>query len=139
MSHPLVKSLRLGHNSLLHTIEQLQQVARSYNQAKPILRGLHEQLLNYFARQDQKILDQLYSFYIDDRSSYKLVEFLEHDLKDIKIKLLIFYDKHTGEVADMNARSFPLDFQKFLKEIINRMNVEEEYLFPLLEKLPKEN
>jgi len=139
MSHPLVKSLRLGHNSLLHTIEQLQQVARSYNQAKPILRGLHEQLLNYFARQDQKILDQLYSFYIDDRSSYKLVEFLEHDLKDIKIKLLIFYDKHTGEVADMNARSFPLDFQKFLQEIINRMNVEEEYLFPLLEKLPKEN
>src|SRR3989344_6335877 len=139
MSHPLVKSLRLGHNSLLHTIEQLQQVARSYNQAKPILRGLHEQLLNYFARQDQKILDQLYSFYIDDRSSYKLVEFLEHDLKDIKIKLLIFYDKHTGEVADMNARSFPLDFQKFFQEIINRMNVEEEYLFPLLEKLPKEN
>ncbi|OGX31266.1 MAG: hypothetical protein A2787_07000 [Omnitrophica WOR_2 bacterium RIFCSPHIGHO2_01_FULL_48_9] len=134
-----MKSLRLGHNSLLHTIEQLQQVARSYNQAKPILRGLHEQLLNYFARQDQKILDQLYSFYIDDRSSYKLVEFLEHDLKDIKIKLLIFYDKHTGEVADMNARSFPLDFQKFLQEIINRMNVEEEYLFPLLEKLPKEN
>ncbi|OGX24539.1 MAG: hypothetical protein A3D10_08280 [Omnitrophica WOR_2 bacterium RIFCSPHIGHO2_02_FULL_48_11] len=114
-------------------------MARSYNQAKPILRGLHEQLLNYFARQDQKILDQLYSFYIDDRSSYKLVEFLEHDLKDIKIKLLIFYDKHTGEVADMNARSFPLDFQKFLQEIINRMNVEEEYLFPLLEKLPKEN
>lgn len=41
-------------------------------------------------------------------------------------------------MADRNARSLPLDFQNFLQEIINRMNVEEEYLFPLLEKLSKE-
>ncbi len=134
----LVESLRSGHNAILHTIEQLQHVTRFYNQAKPILRGLHEQLLSHLARQDQKLLDQLYSFYVNDRPAYKLVEFLEHDLKDIKIQFLTFYDKHSGEMADRNARSLPLDFQNFLQEIINRMNVEEEYLFPLLEKLSKE-
>ena len=135
MSRQSVESFRSGHNSILHTVEQLQNVARTYLQAKPILRALHVQLLNYFSQQDQKMLDELYAFYVDDRPSYKLVEFLEHDLKDIKIKCLIFYDKHSGEVADLNARSFPLDFQNFLQEILDRMNVEEEYLFPLLEKL----
>ena len=66
----------------------------------------------------------------------KMLEFLSHDLKDIKVKFLLFSDRHSGEVLDLSARSFPKDLQDFMKEIIDRFNAEEEYLFPLIAKLP---
>ncbi len=136
MSRELIESFRQGQRSILHSIDEIQRVARMYNQAKPLLRHLHEQIIEHLARQDIKMMAALRDFYHEDRQAVKMLEFLAHDLKDIKVKFLLFYDKHSGEVLDLSARSFPKDFQDFTQEIVDRFNAEEEYLFPLIEKLP---
>jgi len=136
MSQALIESFRQGHQSILTSIDQIQRVSRSYIQAKPLLRLLHEKIIEHLARQDATMMNRLQDFYHEDRESRKMLEFLSHDLKDIKVKFLIFYDKHSGEVLDLNARSFPKDFQDFVQEVLDRFNTEEEYLFPLIAKLP---
>lgn len=137
MSQQLVDSLRQGQRSILHSLDEIQRVSRLYNQAKPLLRSLHEKIVEHLARQDAKMMSQLADFYHEDREASKMLEFLAHDLKDIKVRFLIFYDKHSGEVLDLNARSFPKDIQDFTQELVGRFNAEEEYLFPLIRRLPQ--
>lgn len=135
MSVKLIESFRNAHTTLLSSIDQVQMASRSYSLAKPSLRTLNAKVIAHLGRQDNQFTDKLLAFYAGDREASKMLEFLVHDLKDIKIKFLVFYDKHSGELADTNARSFPKDLAEFIDELINRIKMEEEYLFPLLKKL----
>ena len=134
----LITGFRLSHEILTDSISQIHQSLRSYNQAKPKLRDLYNNLHNHFARQDPKFYERLVLHYIDDRPATKMLEFLTHDLKDFKIKYLVFYDQHTGEMGGGHPRSFPMEFNEFSASILARVKIEEEYLFPLIEKLPGE-
>ena len=136
MSHQLVENFRSAHTTILTSIDQILMVCRSYPQVKPLLRALHEKVLSHLGRQDKEMMDKLTNAFGDNRETAKLLEFLTHNLKEIKINFLIFYDNHSGEMADVNARSFPKDFQGFADQIITRIKLEEEYLFPLLKDLP---
>ena len=135
MAQQLAHSFRIGHQSIVENLSQLQAVARSYQIAKPVIRELRERLLNHFGKQNDALFDSLRSYYSDDRESLKILEFLTHNLKDIKVKYIIFFEKHSGEMADMSSKSFPVDFYGFSKDVLAHIKLEEEYLLPLLEKL----
>jgi len=135
MGEQLVSNFKSGHRDLLLAINEVQESLRSYPKAKPRLRDFHEILVSHFGRQDEALYDRLHLSFIGDRSKEKIIEFLSHDLKEVKIKCLLFYDQHSGELADNNYRNFARDFQQFLDSVVARVKVEEEYLFPLLEKL----
>jgi len=135
MTGNYLQILRVGHQAVVCAIDQTQPFLRSYKQAKPRIRGLEEQLLTFFAQQDKAMFDTLYDFYEGDRESAKMIDFIFHDLKDIKVKYLMFFDKHTGEAYDTSAASFPKDFMDFSGQILSRLRIEEEYLFPLLKKM----
>ena len=132
----LITGFRLSHDMLTDSISQLQLSLRSYAQDKPKLRELYDNLHNHFARQDQKFYERLSLFFVEDRPTVKMLEFLTHDLKDLKIKYLVFYDHHSGEMGVGHPRSFPLEFNEFSAHILARIKIEEEYLFPLIAKLP---
>src|SRR6185436_18756957 len=95
----LVTGFRISHQMLIDTISQIQLSLRSYHQLKPKLRELYGNLHNHFSRQDPKFYEQLLAHYATDRTAVKMLEFLTHDLKDIKVKYLIFSDQHTGEMG----------------------------------------
>ena len=132
----LIDGFKLSHQMLTDCISQVQLVTRSYPLAKQKLKELYSNLLNHFTRQDHRLYDRLSLFYIDDRQATKMLEFLTHDLKDLKIRYLVFFDLHPGEMTGGHPRTFPLDFNEFAKSILARIKMEEDYLFPLLEKLP---
>ena len=137
MADDLIKQFKLAHQSILVTIDQINPIIRSYRQAKPFIRDLQAKLLAHFERQNNSLFKPIEEFYADHRPSAKMIEFLRYDLKDIKIKLLIFFDRHSGEIDDICSRSFPKDFTEFSQAVIGRMKVEEDFLLPLL-KLVKE-
>ncbi|MDD3375565.1 MAG: hypothetical protein PHY73_07595 [Candidatus Omnitrophica bacterium] len=138
MTYNYLQVLKVGHQAIVCAIDQTQGFLRSYREARPRIRSLGEQLATFFSRQDKRMFDQLYAFYAGDRLSTKMIDFLAHDLKDIKVKYLTFFDKHSGEVFDTSASSFPKDFMDFSGQIIGRLKIEEEYLFPLLEKMDQQ-
>ncbi len=130
-----LKILKIGHLSIVDALDGIQPFLRSYSEARPRLRGLHQRLLTFFSREDKDLFDELYRFYKGDKKKTKMIDFLYHDLNDAKIKYLIFFEKHSGEALANHAASFPREFSMFLDDILARFKIEEEYLFPLLEKM----
>lgn len=139
MQEGLIESFRIGHQAIVDLLERIQGTARSYPAAKPHIRALATTLVTHFGRQDNRLFEDLRFFYREDRQSSKLLEFVVHDLKDIKIKYLIFFDKHSGELADLGSPTFPRNFTDFSKDILARIKIEEEYLLPLIEKMASSN
>lgn len=135
MSIPTVNSFRLSHEAILDVVSQLQALTRSYFQAKPLLVDLRERLLAYFNRQDQEFYQTLRNFFAEDRPALKILEFLELDLKDVKIQYLIFFEKHSGEMGDVNSRNFVKDFREFSNVLLARVKTEENHLLPLLARM----
>lgn len=133
MSADLIYQFKTAHQSIQVTIDQINSSIRSYNQAKPKIRDLHIKLLAHFGKQNDALFNPLAEFYADHRSSAKMIEFLRYDLKDVKVKLLIFFDRHSGEMGDVHHRTFPKDFIEFSKVLTGRIKIEEDFLLPLLE------
>lgn len=136
MSQKACQSYKTAHQSIIDSVDQLMPLLRSYSQAKPKLRILHQKLLNHFGRQNQELFDRLRDCHRSDPDTLKLLDFLLHESKGIRIQFLLFSDKHSGEMGDVNARTFPLDFQNFIRDLIAYLKIEDEYLLPLLERLP---
>jgi len=131
----VISRFRLHHQAIIDAINQVMMNSRSYMDVKPNLRSFREALLNHYSQQNEELWNWLESSYLSDREASKMIDFLMHDLKESKVKFLIFFDKYSGEMGDMGSRSFPKEFSDFSKEIQTRLQIEEEYLFPLLEKL----
>jgi predicted flavoprotein YhiN len=129
------QSLKLGHQALVDAIDSIQPFLRSYPQAKPRLREFQQRLLTFFSKQDDIFFHALYQFYKNDRSATKMIDFLVHDLKDLKVQFLIFFEKHSGEALDQHVHTFPKDFMDFAAQILAHIKIEEERLLPLLMKM----
>ena len=135
MSIEAISRFKMRHQTIVDLLDQIQVLSRSYFQAKPKIRELRERLLAHLSHKDDEFFDHIRLSYKGDRHSVKLIEFLAHDLKDIKIKYLVFFEQYSGELADIGSRNFPGELIRFSREVLGRIKIEEEYLFPLLQKL----
>ncbi len=138
MSAATLARFKVAHQSIVDMLDQVQVLSRNYFQAKAKLRDLSERLLAYFGKQDKEFFDQLKVFHKSDRHATKMIEFLLHELKDIKIKYLIFFEKYSAEMSDGGSKSFPRDLTQFINDLLVHLKVEEEYLLPLVKDCPFE-
>ena len=136
MSDELFHNFQTAHQSIVDTLGQTQLLLRTYFKAKPKIRELSQKLLAHFSRQNSAFYDELREIYEGNRQSLKIIDFLAHDLKETKIKYVEFIEKHSGEMDDINAKTFPVDFMNFSRMILTRINIEEEYLLPLIRIFP---
>lgn len=134
-----VCSLKMGQVDILHRLGVIETCLRSYREAKPLLRELQPKLLAHFEEQKDSLYDQLKSIYKDDREKQKMIEFLIHDLKNIKINMLVFFDAHPADMGDIRPKNFIFDFQVFSSQLLARLKTEEDFLMPLLSKEQKDS
>ena len=127
-------TLRQGHQALKECIVAVQTVVRSYPEARPALHALETVLITHWERQTQQVFTDLSRFFQESRQDIKMLEFLLHDLKDMKIKTLVFYDQYSGALPIQEAHSLRKNFHRFTEDILNRIRIEEEYFLPLLAK-----
>ena len=130
-----LKQLRASHHLLRHAIVRLQDYVRAYSQARLFLGEFEQQFLNYCDLQNKGFYSELQEDCSGDRKKLKMAEFLLYDLKDLRIEYLAFIEKHPTLTNRSGAQSFPLDFTAVSSRILIRLQMEEEYLFPLLEGL----
>ena len=95
--------------------------------------------MSHWTQQGEALWERLNTFYADDHRQLKMVEFLIYNLKDLKIKYLVFFEQYSGAWGDLGSRNFSRDFMNFAEEILVRIKIEEDYLLPMLEKLPPES
>ena len=129
----LIKSFKTGHQAILGSLSEVQLVARSYLQARKKICELEERLFVHWGRQNDIFFKQISDSAGEDRETAKIIEFLIHDLKDVKITYLEFADKYSGSGGDVIGRTFAKDFQKITDTIVTRIQAEEEYLFFVIE------
>lgn len=134
----LISHFKQSHQAIVNEIDLIQSSAKSYAAIKPHIRDICKILMEHFGRQNSVFFDRLSSFYTADRPCAKIIEFLVYDTKDIKIKVLIFFDKYSGEMGDRGSRTFSKDFTQLAKDVLGRIKTEEEQLLPLLAKMPAE-
>lgn len=128
-----MQELKMGHLAMIEQIDQIHQVIHHYPDVKPKLRGLQTILLNHFEKQKQKFYQLLMEHFLSNQEKSKNIQFLEQDIKNLKVKTLIFYDEHPADMGDIRPKAFMLDFQVFSGDLTGRMYDERKYLFPLIE------
>jgi len=133
-----IESFIRGHKAILSQIDQVQNHLRFFYKARIQLRNLNDVLSSHLKRQDEKLFLFLQEHYKDDGKSLKMIEFLIHDLKELRIHALTFWDKYMMATGDVMERNFSKDFVEFSKAILTRLDIEEQYLFPLIEGTKRE-
>ena len=135
ISPDLVKKFRKAHDGIVTLIDQIQQVVRFYPKARGKIGELDKVVTLHLTMQDEKLYATLAHHYEAQRDKIKTIEFLVHNLKEIKIKHLMFCDRYQQGVGEIVQRTFPKDFTEYVQELVTRLDLEEEYLFPLIEDL----
>ncbi len=100
-----------------------------YLSIKPLIRSLQQALFNHLQLQNQHFYERLKE---QQRGAPNNLEFLEQDLKGYKIQALIFFDEHPADMGDLNPKNFKATFSEFSVKTVNRINVEKNFLLPLL-------
>ena len=136
--HYSVRSFRQAHQVIVCAIDQVLLNVRSYSAARPALCELDAQLLAHLGRQDSAFYQYLNDCAGDDRESQKMLEFLAHDAAQSKVLLVEFSDRYLNQYNMAKVKNFTVDFLTFKKTVIERLDVEEEYLLPLFDIVPQE-
>ena len=137
----IFSSLKQNHIAILTNLDDIRQAISStleltrkqYLWVKPQLRGFEAALFNHFQLQSKDLYAQL--LISAGEGSIKDIEFLVEDLKDFKVKTLMFFDDHPADMGDLSPRNFRVTFYAFADYVQARMNAERDFLFPLLEKI----
>ncbi|MFH1359446.1 MAG: hemerythrin domain-containing protein [Candidatus Omnitrophota bacterium] len=136
MSEELIARYKTVHQAIVNNLDQVQVLSRSYAQAKPWIRALRERLLAHLSKQDDDFFDDLRKVHQYDLHALKMIEFLSKDVRNTKVKYLIFFEKYSGEMGDFGSKAFPKDLMTFSDDIIGRLRIEEEYMLPLFAQVP---
>lgn len=128
-SADILAHFKREHEGILHALDGVLGRVRSCPQAP--LQELSQGLFAHFEKQGKDFYQKLLERHPSDR----MIEFLSHDLKDLKIKCLVFFETHGASPGNkVRAGSFPKEFMELKDAVVNRLKIEEEYLFPLLEQ-----
>ena len=130
-----ITNLKVSQHGLIISVDEIQQSRAAYFEIKNLLRDLQKKLFSHFALQDQDFYKELSETFAQDREKSKLIEFLIHDLKDIKVNMLIFFDQHPADMGDVREVNFRRDFADFAHRLTARLASERDCLMPLLAEM----
>jgi len=130
---------RRRREQIMHSIVELQSLRNNFREARKIIGEPREMIYYYFGRQDEKFYAKLEDFFKKNRPAIKMIEFLRHDLKELKIKTFGFFEQYGFGNPLEQGRNFARDLRWYSQLVIDRFRVEEDYLIPLLKRMSEEN
>jgi len=129
---PTQKVFRFAHASIVTKVDQIRQCGRSYEDAKPFLFEMYEILLDYINLQTAPVFQQLEKQNSGNRENLKILEFLAHDITELRIEVLEFYERFSHPDSLLRMRAFAMEFLQFSNRVLERLELEEEHFLPLL-------
>ena len=139
MENSRVEVFRRRREQIMHSMVRLQSLRTNFREARKIIGEPREMIYYYFGRQDDAFFGQMETFFRDNRPALKMIEFLRHDLKEMKIKTFGFFEQYGFGNPLEQGRHFARDLRWYMQLVVDRFKVEEEYLMPLLKRMAEEN
>ena len=125
-----IARLRRGQEQILKVVGRIQALPRSQPPTEPLLAALGESLLAHWGEQDEAFFQLLSARHAGRPDRVKILEFFSLDLQEQKIRYLTMQERfeRPGPAGPGRLR----ELREFLRGIIERINMEEDYLIPLL-------
>lgn len=124
--------LEAGHEAIYRSLDITRLHNRSYAQIKPAVRDLQDHLLSHLKYSKQDTFTELKDFFQKDHHALKILESLEFHAKNFRIQVFMFFEEFPADLRDQKPVNFWGKFQVFSQETVAYLNIEKEYLFPLL-------
>lgn len=115
-------SLESGHEMILDQIFKCRTGGKLQKNLEQF-RNLEQIVLAHLSSQSPRFYQALEEHLRNEKSQLKILEYLIFDLKDLKIKLLIFMDAPAAT------------FYEFKNDLTIRVSIEKERLIPLIESI----
>ena len=132
-----LQDLISSHRQVLEAMHEISPHAMPYYEVKKKLIVLYEEIFQYLSLQKSDRFERLREALVGEPDKLKIVNFLENDLKELRITMYWFSDEHRADMGDMNPKNFIRDFQELSQSLVGRIKREEELLLPLLSGLQK--
>lgn len=129
---PTQKTFRFVHANIVTRVDQIRQCGRLPERAWPLVAEFYMVLLDYVHLQAKPVYRDLEAQHCENREILKILEFLEHDIAELAVDILQFYERFSQSSSPVRKRSFSMEFLQFSGRIIQRLEMEEERLIPLL-------
>ena len=125
-----IERLRRGQEQILKAVARIQALPRSHAPSEPLLAALGQCLLTHWGEQDEEFFQSLAGRHAARPDRVKILEFLALDLREQKIRYLAMSEEfeQPGPAGPARRR----ELREFLRGVIERLNMEEDYLIPLL-------
>lgn len=124
----------IQHEQMLELFDQIKKGQRNYLSVKAQLRELQDKVLEHISLQNTILAEVLQNPVHAGVIDAKLLEFLQIDLRDIKIETLVFFDEHPADMGDVRPGNFSGDFAHYAQRMTERIKTEKEYVLPALKK-----
>jgi hypothetical protein len=131
----LILRLQKSHRAVVRSISEIQPYLRRFPEVRPRLMILEEQLLLHWSLQDVGLWEKLQANASLQGAQEKMVDFLIQDLKEMKIKHFSFFEKYGSDAKQGSTYQLTQHFTEFIRAIMARFQMEEEYLLPMLRDL----
>ena len=125
------KELAGTQDVIIQTIQEIKSVLKNEMLSKAKAIQLYGLIVQYAAKQDDEFYTTLKVQHKDNQAALKIIDFFIQDLKFLKVRLFVFEDKYLADRWD-NGRKWAADFLELSDEIVQRFQVEQDQLFPLL-------
>lgn len=136
MTEALIEQLRRQRESILRSLLRLRSLAHHYREARKWTGGCREEVYLYLGRQGDAFYDHLREYYKENRPALKIIEFLIQDLKELKVKSFIFFEKYGADNPLEQGRHFVRDLREYQQTVEDRFRAEDDYLNPILQRIP---
>lgn len=116
----------------------------AFEQARAVLNSNSEKLIagrisdfcdhaaGHISLQSEGFYRVLKAHHRNNSSALKKIDFFENDLKELRVQLFVFVEKYFSDKSIRNVRALILSFNEISKNVLNRVDVENSQLLPLI-------
>jgi hypothetical protein len=117
---------------VLQLCGEIMPQARFYKRVHSRLMELEGFLVRYIQAQDDGFFMELGRRHAKDGNKLKMIEFWKVDLKDLKIKIFLFFEHYGKDPLAKGNAHLGKDFLDLFNAIKTHFEIQKNYLFPSL-------
>jgi hemerythrin-like domain-containing protein len=131
----IVKILKHEHKLIEEAIARMWPFAKGRAAKVEDLAVFEKLILKHVSKEDSEVYVPLRRLVRLPHEDEKFFLMSRQKLEDLKISVIVFFEKYKNEKNLVNSASFEADFVRLVEKIKQRVDFENNQLFPFLVKL----
>ncbi|MBF0444217.1 MAG: hemerythrin domain-containing protein [Magnetococcales bacterium] len=134
-----IKKLKEEHKIVIKLLDKIGSTKPGSNEFLEKMSQCEEVLIQHVAKEDCEIHPALEKAGEKNKKLGKLIKQTSDEMAEVTLCVVLFFQKYTGNTIQGSKKKdrFTADFKNLRKVLLERVKVEENYLFSEFEKISK--